>query len=160
MEMWKTIPYETLYEVSENGKIRNKETGHIKSTRFDKYGYPRVTLYPSGKTYTIHRLIMTSFYSKEEWKEHINHIDNNRSNSTLSNLEWCTAKENVAHMHNQNRNNNISGSLNPMSKITDKIARSIKYEHKELSNKEVGQLYGISRMAATRIRKSESWKHI
>lgn len=59
---WKTIPFEDMYEVSSTGEVRNRQTLHIKSQRYDRYGYKRVTLYPSNKTYTIHRLVMLVFF--------------------------------------------------------------------------------------------------
>lgn len=66
MEIWKIIPHEQGYEVSSLGRIRNRITLKIKSLRFDRYGYKRVTLYPSGKTYTIHRLVMLTFEPDKE----------------------------------------------------------------------------------------------
>lgn len=58
MEQWKKIQDEPIYSVSSKGSIKNNQTDHIKSLRLDKDGYQRVTLYPSGKTYRIHSLVM------------------------------------------------------------------------------------------------------
>ena len=59
--MWKTIEFEPNYEVSIFGEVRSKITNHVKSLRLNKGGYSRVTLYPSGKTYSIHRLVALTF---------------------------------------------------------------------------------------------------
>lgn len=93
---WKTIPFEDLYEVSTTGLVRNIKTGRIKSQRLDRYGYNRVTLYPSSKTYTIHRLVMLTF-KPDEKNENINHIDGDKTNNNIDNLEWCTVSHNSKH---------------------------------------------------------------
>ena len=52
------------------------------------------------KTYSVHRLVAEAFISKIEGKDHVNHIDGNRSNNHVSNLEWVSNHENVAHAWN------------------------------------------------------------
>ena len=63
--MWKTIDLEPNYEISDLGEVRNKFTKKVKSLRVDRGGYSRVTLYPSGKTYHIHRLVALAFLKNE-----------------------------------------------------------------------------------------------
>lgn len=131
--MWKTIPFELEYEVSNTGEVRNKTTKHIKSLRFSRGGYLRVTLYPSGKTYTVHRLVALVFLTKHDDDVHVNHLDGNKTNNKVVNLEWCTARENFLHAINIGLHirKDISGCNNPMSKFKMK---DIEFIIKNLSN--------------------------
>ena len=101
--MWKTIQTEPNYEVNSKGDVRNKKTNHVKSIRLDRYGYKRVTLYPSGKTYFIHRLVAEAFIPNPLNKPMINHIDNDAENNHVANLEWVTHSENMLHAQSQGR---------------------------------------------------------
>lgn len=157
MEQWKIIQKEPNYEVSSLGRVRNISTQHVKSNRFDKDGYPRVTLYPSGKTYSIHRLIMENFYDKSEWKAHVNHIDSNRANSTLSNLEWVTAQGNTIHMHKAGRAHDIKGVNNPMSTLTEEQIVTIRMLPSLMKDPEVAKMYGVSRATIQRIRSGSAY---
>lgn len=160
MTRWRLIHQQPQYSISSKGKIRNNTSKHIKSTRLDRYGYPRVTLYPSGKTFTIHRLIMTNFTPKESWKEQINHKDSVRKNSVLSNLEWVTPKENSQHMILNNRQADVNGSKNPMAKLTDKIVSYIRCFLIDYPVAEVAEIYGVSITTIERVRSGDSWKNI
>lgn len=159
-EQWKQITKEPRYEISTLGRVRNIETEHIKSLRLDQGGYERVTLYPSGKTYHIHRLIALEFIPNPLSKDEVNHKDNIRHNNLIENLEWTTKSENSIHRIKTGIVINIDGSKNPQSKLTEKQAYDIKYNHHELSNVKVAKMYPISANTVRRIRKHELWKHI
>ena len=110
-EIWKDIPnYEGIYQASTFGRIRtcaNKTTfterhgvRHWKQRilkhrgEYYKTGY-RVTLWKNGKPkdFLVARLVATTFLGKSDLT--INHIDGNRFNNHIENLEWCTIAENV-----------------------------------------------------------------
>lgn len=112
--MWKHIAgYEGIYEVNKEGQVRTC-AGKVTYTKHhgvrswaqrtlkqktDKGGYKRVTLYLNGKPkdHLVHRLVAIAFLPKVDGKELVNHMDGNPSNNELSNLEWCSSKENVNH---------------------------------------------------------------
>lgn len=159
-EIWKTIPFEPNYEVSNKGNVRNSETKSVKSQRSNRGGYRRVTLYPSGKTYTTHRLVMLTF-KNENVKEQIDHIDGDKTNNTLDNLEWVTSQENQRRRSLNPKNKlSYSGEKNAMSKLTEDQARFIKYDHQYLDDDEMAKLFGIKPEQVRRIRKGDRWKHI
>ena len=87
------------YEVSNLGKIRNIKSGRILKPQLDSAGYLMHALYGHGKqkNLLLHRIIATAFIDNPEGKPCVNHIDENKLNNDLSNLEWCTAKENAIH---------------------------------------------------------------
>ena len=87
------------YEVSNLGKIRNVKSGRILKPRLTKNGYLEHLLYKNNKQkhLLLHRIIATTFIDNPEKKPQVNHIDENKLNNDLSNLEWCTIRENNIH---------------------------------------------------------------
>lgn len=98
MEKWVDAIDYPMYEVSDCGRIRNKKTGRILKSYIDKHGYPRLTLRKNKVQYPVkvHRVEATSFYGRHEGMD-VNHIDGDKTNNNLSNLEFCTRKENIRH---------------------------------------------------------------
>lgn len=91
-DVWKTIEQYPDYEVSSNGRVRNKNTNRVLKIRKGVGGYDRVRLYKNkkGKNELVHRLVAHAFIPNPEGYPIINHKDENPLNNDLSNLEWCT----------------------------------------------------------------------
>lgn len=87
------------YEVSNLGKIRNIKTGIVLKPQLHSAGYLMHALYGHGKKkfLLLHRIIATAFIDNPDEKPCVNHIDENKLNNDLSNLEWCTKRENNVH---------------------------------------------------------------
>lgn len=106
-EEWKTIFDFPNYEVSNKGKIRSKEyndsLGHLRSSKklkkqVNNCGYEYVILSSKEekhKTLTVHRIVAKTFIPNPEEKEDVNHIDGNKLNNNVNNLEWTTTQENI-----------------------------------------------------------------
>ena len=122
-EIWKSVKdFEGLYEISNLGNVKalkrtwrvwnyqgkkyqemgNKEK--ILSSSLSKCNYRQVVLSKEGKKYlkTIHRLIAEAFIPNLDNKPCVNHIDGNKLNNCVENLEWCTYSENSIHSWNNN----------------------------------------------------------
>lgn len=97
-EIWKPIPnYEGLYEASSLGRIRSVyRYNRILKPMISNSGYARVDLFKNKnrKQFSVHRLIAMTFISNPEGKKAVNHIDENKLNNCIDNLEWVTHKEN------------------------------------------------------------------
>lgn len=87
------------YEVSNLGKVRNIKSGRLLKSYLDKDGYLKHCLseHNKKKYLFLHRIIAIAFIDNPEEKSCVNHIDENKTNNDLSNLEWCTVKENNIH---------------------------------------------------------------
>lgn len=103
-EIWKNVEgYEGLYKVSNLGKVKSlPRNGTIKQERIlkqtvDSNGYLIVGLHKNNKAkkVCVHWLVANAFIPKEKEHEVINHIDGNKFNNKLSNLERCTQRHNV-----------------------------------------------------------------
>lgn len=81
-----------------NGRLDNRKGKQLRPS-VDKYGYERVVLTKDGirKTYSVHKLVALAFIPNPENKTTINHMDGNKRNNNVSNLEWATEKENQNH---------------------------------------------------------------
>lgn len=102
MEIWKGVPgHEDVYEISNLGKIRSFKKNRERILKLSKNtnGYLHVGLLKDNKKHCwlLHRLLATIFIPNPENKPFINHIDGNKLNNSMCNLEWCTQKENVNH---------------------------------------------------------------
>ena len=99
-EIWKTVVGFPNYEVSNTSEIRNKTTRRILKQCFDSSnGYMVVNLFDERGTHRkyVHRLVGEAFIPNPENKRTINHIDCDKTNNRIDNLEWATDSENMRH---------------------------------------------------------------
>lgn len=92
--------YEEQYLIDEKGQIFNRRTGKKRAAHLNKSnGYVYVNLWKDGRgsTRAVHRLVAEAYLPNPDNKPHVNHIDSDRANPALSNLEWCTQSENMLH---------------------------------------------------------------
>ena len=100
MNNWYPIKgWEGLYEINKNGEVRNAKNKNTIVGDINNCGYYRVSLYNQGqrKRYFRHRLVAEQFLDKLEGKDFVNHIDGDKSNNSLENLEWVSQSENEKH---------------------------------------------------------------
>lgn len=105
MEEWRPVEgYEGYYEVSNTGRVRSLNYNHTGKPRdlkpkIDRYGYKVVHIH-RGKTHkhlTVHRLVAIAFLPRRDGCNQVNHIDCNKQNNHVDNLEWCSNLENMQH---------------------------------------------------------------
>jgi len=119
--------YEGLYKVTEDGNIYNiKRKKFLKNVLSERYLI--VLLYNKGKRkrYYVHRLVAQSYCSNEYNKEHVNHIDLNKTNNHYSNLEWVTCKENVLHYRNSDKYIKPKFTIEGIESLKRKLNKKVK----------------------------------
>lgn len=108
MEIWKSIDFGTIYEISNLGRVRSKDfydswnrlrKGRILIHTLDKRGYPRIRLSFNNlrASFRIHRLVAKYFINNIDNLPQVNHIDGIKTNNIVSNLEWCNNSHNQKH---------------------------------------------------------------
>ena len=99
MKRWVPAKDLPMYEVSNEGDIRNIKTGRILRQQLNARGYPTLTVRKDKQqlTKTVHRIIADSFFDGDHDELDVNHKDGNKTNNYVSNLEWCTRQENIRH---------------------------------------------------------------
>ena len=112
--MWKPVKgYEGIYEVSDDGLIRSIDRyvinngtpvlikGKVKNQRVKNNGYVVTDLWKDGKgkTVHVHRVVADAFIENPENKTTVNHIDGNKENNNVDNLEWATPSEQNYHIY-------------------------------------------------------------
>ena len=102
----KPIPNYPNYSVTEDGKVWSNLTNKFLKAGLGKVGYYVVALRKDNnqKTFNVHRLVAELFLNNFDNKPFVNHINGNKLDNGITNLEWCTAKENNLHAHKMGLN--------------------------------------------------------
>lgn len=152
------------YKIQSDGTIYGKR-GSIMKSRLNDKGYPCVNLEINRKNYCkrIHRIVAETFIPNPENKPFVNHKDRNRANSNISNLEWCTASENVKHsVSNGGRINytrNNYGESNGNSKLSWKQVLAIRelYSSRKFSQNNLAEIFNLTQGVINKIVNNKIW---
>lgn len=159
---------ETDYYVSRSGRVLSTKRGkpRILSPGNDgRQGYLFVHFSHGAKEQRhkkVHRLVAEAFMPNPLNKREVNHIDANKQNNHMENLEWVTPKENTAHAQDAGLRPSFEGDKHWHAQLTEGDVRRIRDIHipSGLSNTEIAQAYGVSRKTVCKIRRRETWRHI
>lgn len=128
----------------------------IKNAIPDKDGYLIVTLSvsPKKKRISIHRLVAKAFIPNPDGKPQVNHIDGNKRNNHVLNLEWCTSSENNFHAYRICRKT----IHRPYTKLNIEKVSDIKMR---ISNgetvKDISLMYGVNQATISNIKTGKTW---
>jgi len=167
-ENWKDIKgYEGLYQVSDHGRVKSfKRLGtpeRIRKPFPDRYGYLKLNLFKNYKASCRkpHRLVAETFIPNPENKETVNHIDGNKENNHVSNLEWSTMDENMQHAKQTGLiNTSIKRTFNTLSEQqVIEIIHKLTLPREELLMKDICEQYNISTRTLSNINSGKTWKN-
>lgn len=98
------------YTIDINGNVFSKRKNKYLKQTINKYGYCKVTLQKDKykKIYSVHRLVAETFIENINNYPCVNHIDSNRTNNNIKNLEWVTYKQNMEHAVKNHRFDNMA----------------------------------------------------
>lgn len=163
--MEKKIKNWELYTIDEFGKVKNTKTNKYLKGAINSKGYLRVELHLNKKIkkFFVHRLVAEYFVENPLNKEQVNHIDGNKLNNNMNNLEWVTNQENRNHAIKNNLTKNLCGEETPWSKLTKKDVIFIRseYDKKETFNaKKLSKKFKVSTSQILLVAKRKSWKSV
>jgi hypothetical protein len=132
--------FEGLYQITTLERVWSIRRKKFMTYFKEKKGYMTVSLNKDGKQYylRLHRLIAKAFIPNPENKPQINHLNGNKGDNRISNLEWCTARENIQHACNT--------GLNKVFKIHTDLKHIIcrAYQTGEYTQKWLAEMFNIS----------------
>jgi len=175
IEEWRDIPeFKGKYQASNKGRIRSldreeKRLGHIyrvkgrvmsQSVNPNGYRVARMSLNSVVRHKSVHRLIMLAFCENPDNKPSVNHINSDRQDNRLENLEWCTNQENSNHMKQSNRS--LKGHLNHQSKLDIYKILTIRTigGHSLWPSRKIGSALGVSKTSVINVLKGASWANV
>lgn len=181
MAVWKCIEgYEGLYQISSLGEIMsmpriisvltpvprewNTEGRIVKQQKSPK-GYKNVSLSKAGKqrTYRVHRLVAEAFLPKKDMCDEVNHIDCNKDNNAVTNLEWSNRSENMSHASINGRMHGagFKGETHPHHKLSETDVLSIRRGYASgVRIVVLAKEYGVSVGAIACVVKRRTWVHL
>jgi hypothetical protein len=178
-EEWKLIRNSQCYEVSNFGEVRSlfgislRKDGkkYTHKSQIIKHfitnnGYCIVPLKRDVcKKKLIHRLVLESFSPTDNMDElDVNHIDGNKQNNKLDNLEWCTKKENMNHARNIGlwSPEKRCGEKHPLHILSEKDVKQIKsmLQNKEYTQHKIAQMFNVSDTTISEIKYGKKWVNI
>ena len=150
------------YLINREGKVWSKITKKLLNPCIHR-DYPKLSLLNKNKerrVYPIHRLVALTFLPQVEGKNIVNHIDGDKTNFHLSNLEWCSAKENSTHASV----NGLTawGEKNKSCTITKEIVLDIckTYATTPIKLSHLAEHFDVSISLVTRIIEGQTWKRL
>lgn len=151
-----------LYEVSNFGNIRSLKNSIILKP-YIKNGYLAVNLFGGvQKHFYVHRLVAEAFIPNPKHYKEVNHIDCNKSNNNVSNLEWCNRKQNLQHSYDNGLKR--MGENHGSHKLTEQEVIQIRKEYKkgdpQHSLHALAKKYNVNWCTIQAIVKGRLWKHL
>lgn len=151
-EEWRKVDICPTYEVSNLGRMRSYK---IIREQYSCDGYPRVQLWSKAKSVkrAIHRLVAIAFIPNPEGKCQVNHIDGNRLNNRVENLEWCTPQENTNHA--------IAMGLKSAKLSANKAVEiRAKYRTPDYTIAALAKEYGVCEKTIDKVLKRTTYKYV
>ena len=154
--------YENKYLISSYGRVWS-----IRSKKWLKYsvpsnGYAQVGLSLNNKrtSYMIHRLVAKTFLQKPTNKDYVNHIDGNKLNNRVNNLEWVTRSDNEKHAFANKLKIPTRGELSGQSKLTWEQVKIIRqmYNKQHYSTRHIAKIFNVGKSTIQSITSNHTWK--
>lgn len=154
------------YTISDRGHVRSRRRqgsdGRVLKPQINN-GYLRVSLRDGAKRkfYYVHQLVAVAFLGNPDGKPCVNHIDGNKLNNAVENLEWCTYSENMKHAVENGLNHvpGLRGDAHPHAKLSSFEVRAIREAHAEgVSAIDLSRDYGVTPKQIHNIISGKHWR--
>jgi hypothetical protein len=160
LEIWKNIVGYENYQISNLLNVRNSNGLILKISLNSNYYRFGLSKNNKLKYIRLHRLVAIAFIPNPENLPCINHIDGNKLNNNIDNLEWCTYRHNQLHAYRTGLRIPIEnkGIKNHQAKLTNEDVIFIR--NSDLKIKELCEIYGLKHQAISKIILRQRWTHI
>lgn len=157
---WQKLKKFSRYEVSTSGQIRNKY--RVFSPALSKKGYPRTALIDNDgnvKSVLIHRMIAETFLPNPFKLPEVNHIDGNKENNSIDNLEWCTSRHNQLHAYRIGLKDQYKGEEHGRAMLTQKQVNEIRFMYASGTHTQVSlaKKFRVSKSTINYIVNNKTW---
>lgn len=154
-----------MYKIYEDGRVWSNFLGDFLKTDITERGYKRVRLRTNNsetKTFMIHNLLMEIFKPVDNMENlYVNHIDGNKLNNDLDNLEWVTHQQNIQHSFGIGLNHGHYGTTNAMNIHSEEFIKNIITMLLDgKTNREIEVLTGYSAKEVSKIRHKYRWTYL
>lgn len=161
----KIHPVYKNYLVSKEGVIKNAVTGNTLSQKVNEHGYHTVSVFDNTsskyKTVKVHRLVAQTYVPNPDGKREVNHIDCNKSNNSVVNLEWVTSQENKAHAYEHGLYDACIGENHHNTNMSnDEVHLVCSLMEQGYRNKDICDQLSLEKHIVADIRSGRKWKHI
>lgn len=139
--------------------------GRVLSTNNDTSGYPSFIIRLNGKrkTVRVHRVLAETFMPiKDSQQMQVNHIDGDKTNNVVTNLEWVTPSENQLHAIKRGLKRRLCGENNPNNKLRVNQVIAIKelLRDTKLSQQSIADIVGTTQITVSNIKTGKTWNEI
>lgn len=183
-EIWSAVVgMDATHEVSNMGRVRtiarsyaggrkrlcgDRSVMKIRQRILDPYMGPRGYLLVSmcanrrSNVRVLHRVVAETFIGPAPSPRHqVNHVDGNKLNNRVDNLEWCTPQENSQHAYDMGLKQPSQGMAHGRAKLTDENVREIRKLLREgLSQRKIAKRFGVASPQINRISLRKAWSHL
>lgn len=156
--------YENLYAIDTDGNVYSLITNSSRRRKilkpYYKNGYLAVNLYKDGicKHFYIHRLVAKTFLENEKGYKEVNHIDCNKTNNSINNLEWCNRKQNLQHSYENGLKR--QGECHGMSKLKIDDIKKIRSQIGNEKQVKIAKTFNVSSSTISAIKTGRLWKGV
>jgi hypothetical protein len=145
------------YVLYTDGKIWSKTKKDWLIPQINKDGYLRIGM--GKKKYYMQRVIAQAFLLNTLNLPAVDHINNNKQDNRIENLQWISRSGNVKKAYTDGIMDK-KGILHGRSKLTEDQVKEIRYNHPTLSTRQLGKIYGVGSVTIGKIRNRLLWSHI
>lgn len=162
MENWRTMVSDDRYEVSDQGRVRRKDTDRIRQPSSTPSGYKVIVLSTPGGKHRgvyVHREVMRAFVGECPEGCEVSHLNGDNADNTLTNLIYESRVANIR--RKQEHGTQTSGEAHHSSKLCAKNVRKIWFLAAHgLSQRQIAEFVPVSRTQVGRVLRKECWAEV